>query len=79
MSRRYTYSRTINTPEGAETYTAEAFDSFDEAKTQVDKGIHDRKLQLAERKDSGSSLGIGKGSLGGPDPVPHTETPITTP
>lgn len=46
MSRRYTYSRTIDTPEGKETFTAEQFDSFDEARNAVEKGVHDRRLQF---------------------------------
>lgn len=46
MSRRYTYSRTIDTPEGKETFTAEQFDSFDEARAAVEKGVRDRRLQF---------------------------------
>ena len=46
MSRRYTYSRTIDTPEGKETFTAVEFDSFDEARFAVEKGVRDRKLQF---------------------------------
>ena len=46
MTRRYTYSRAIKTPAGLETFTAQEWDSFDEAKTAVDKGIRDRMLQV---------------------------------
>lgn len=44
--RKYTYSRTLVTPEGIETFTADKFDSFDEGQVIVDKGIADRKLQI---------------------------------
>lgn len=77
MSRRYTYARTIDGPEGPETFTAVEFDSFDEAITAAEKGIHDRKLQIAS-----PALGIGKGEgagvpseAGSPVPVPHTGGP----
>lgn len=46
MSKRYTYSRAITTRDGVETFTADQFDSFDEAQTAVEKGIRDRRLQL---------------------------------
>ncbi len=46
MSRRYTYSRQIRSSEGQETFTAEQFDSFDEAKKAVDKGVRDRMLEI---------------------------------
>lgn len=55
MSRRYTYSRSIRTEEGVETFTAEEFDSFDEAKNAVDRGINDRKLQIAAEKKAQSN------------------------
>lgn len=45
-SRRYTYSRTINTVEGVEKFEAHEWDSFDEAKAAVERGINDRKLQI---------------------------------
>lgn len=46
--RKYTYSREIETLEGKEVFTAVEFDSFDEAKKAVDKGIYDRELQIKE-------------------------------
>jgi hypothetical protein len=49
MSKRYTYSRSINTVEGVETFTADQFDSFDEALRAVERGISDRKHQLKEK------------------------------
>lgn len=53
MSKRFTYSRTVTTPglgrdREIETFTADGFDSFEEAKKAVDKGIYDRKLEMAE-------------------------------
>lgn len=66
MSRRYTYARTIVGPEGSETFTGVEFDSFDEAVAAVEKGIHDRKLQIAS-----PALGIGKGEgMGVPQGAP---------
>ncbi len=56
--RKFTYSRTLHSIEGTETFTAEAFDSFDEAQRAVEHGIRDRKIQLAE-KYSGSGIGGG--------------------
>lgn len=47
--KRYTYSRSIKTPEGNETFTADQFDSFDEAISAVNKGIYERELFLAEK------------------------------
>ena len=46
MSRKYTISRTIKTPYGDETFTAVEFESFDEARVALEKGVYDRKLQL---------------------------------
>lgn len=63
-SRRYTYARTIRGPEGSETFSAVEFDSFDEAIAAVEKGVHDRKLQIAS-----PALGIGKGEGMGIDPA----------
>lgn len=51
MSRRYTYARTIKTIEGIETFTAQEWDSFDEAKRVVDKGIHDRNIEIALKEN----------------------------
>lgn len=60
MSKRYTYSKTINVPDGQETYSAVEFDSFDEAKKAVDKGIHDRMLELSPKVASNTIVGLGK-------------------
>lgn len=64
MSKRYTYSKTINVPDGAETFSAVEFDSFDEARKAVDKGVHDRRLELkAERQPKATAsdiIGLGK-------------------
>ncbi len=46
---RYCYSREIETIEGKETFATIEMASFDEAKKAVDKGIHDRRLELAEK------------------------------
>lgn len=59
MSRRYTYARTIPTVEGQETFTAAEWDSFDEAKTAVEKGIRDRKIELAQKYPAGTLGGAG--------------------
>jgi hypothetical protein len=61
--RKVTYSRTLNSIEGQETFSAVEFDSFDEAKRLVDKGIHDRKLEL-EAKYPNANLASAK--LAGP-------------
>ena len=46
---RYCYSREIKTIEGAETFAVVEAASFDEAKKEVDKGIRDRRLELADK------------------------------
>lgn len=46
---RYCYSREIKTIEGAETFAIVEAASFDEAKKEVDKGIRDRRLELADK------------------------------
>lgn len=46
---RYCYSREIKTIEGAETFAVVEAASFDEAKKEVDKGIRDRRLELAAK------------------------------
>lgn len=56
MSRRYTYSRTINTPEGRETFTADQFDSFDEARNAVEKGVRDRRAQFPQIASLGATV-----------------------
>lgn len=40
MSKKFTFSKTVE----GETFTANEFDSFDEAIKAVEKGLHDRKL-----------------------------------
>ncbi len=57
MTRRYTYSRTIDTPEGKETFTAQEWDSFDEARTAVEKGVHDRRLQFGVKTVKATDTG----------------------
>lgn len=66
--RKVTYSRTLNSIEGQETFSAVEFDSFDEAKRLVDKGIHDRKLELATKYPNAN---LGSAKLAGP----HTAAP----
>lgn len=46
MAKKYTYTRTVSTVEGQEAFTASEFDSFEEAKKAVDRGIYDRMLEL---------------------------------
>lgn len=43
--------------EGTEVFTAQEFDSFDEAKIAVDKGIRDRKIELAQLHPETQHLG----------------------
>lgn len=62
MSKRYTYSRSIDVGVGPETFTAVEFDSFDEARKAVERGIHDRKLEFRPEKPA-SNAGI-VGGLG---------------
>lgn len=52
MAKKFTYSRMIVTDAGSETFTASEFDSFDEAQRVVEKGIHDRRLQLDAEKST---------------------------
>lgn len=48
MFGKFTYSRSLATDEyGVENFTAVECSSFDEAIKLVDKGIYDRKLQIA--------------------------------
>ena len=46
MSKKFTFSRQIVTPEGVETFEACEFDSFDEAKKLVDKAVYERRLEI---------------------------------
>jgi hypothetical protein len=48
MSRKYNYSRTVQTQYGSEKFSATECDSFDEALNMVEKGIRDRLLQIEE-------------------------------
>jgi hypothetical protein len=50
--RKVTYSRTFNSLEGQEVFSAVEFDSFDEAKKIVDRGINDRKTELKAKYPS---------------------------
>lgn len=72
MSRRYTFSRTIETPDGKETFTAEQFDSFDEARNAVEKGVRDRRLQFPQ------GAGVVKAPEENKVNVPGVVTPGTT-
>lgn len=76
MSRRYTYSRTIKTVDGDETFSAVEFDSFDEAQRAVAKGISDRLLELKQKhgaKDVPHLTGMQ------PVPMPNAATAGSTP
>ena len=46
---KFCYSREIETIEGKETFAMIETASFDEAKKEVDKGIRDRRLELADK------------------------------
>lgn len=73
MSKKYTYSRKIETREGKESFSAVEFDSFDEAIKAVDRGIADRQIQIKRtlpitqsqpnnaeiRKDTTAGPGVG--------------------
>lgn len=63
MSHKYSYSRTLTIVKHVddgdekhhhdmtqETFTAVEFDSFDEARKEVDKAIRDRRLELEKTK-----------------------------
>lgn len=83
MAKKYTYSRTIHTIHGMEMFSAVEFDSFDEAVKAVDKGIHDRKLEIGhERAIDALPFPPGK-ILGGAGLAPsgaiRTEVPATMP
>lgn len=64
--KRYTYSRTVKTSEGNETFTADQFDSFDEAINAVNKGIYERELFLAEKQKTAALKNL---------PVEEVKTP----
>lgn len=49
MAKRFTYSKTIHTFEGPETFTAVEFDSFDEAIKAVERGIYERRLEIGKK------------------------------
>lgn len=78
MSKKYTYARTINTIHGAETFTADGFDSFDEGKKAVEKGIHDRNLELKGENHGSGIIGLGKTPTGATPIVPAGNTPLLT-
>ncbi len=61
--RKFTYSRMISTAVGPETFVAVEFDSFDEARKAVDKGIYERKLELEKDKKS-ATIGIPTPPIG---------------
>ncbi len=44
--KKYTFGMTIKTREGVETFTANEFDSFEEAIAAVKKGVRDRNLEF---------------------------------
>lgn len=49
MSKKFTFSKGVLTPSGEETFTAVEFDSFDEAIKAVEKGLHNRELELTPK------------------------------
>lgn len=55
MANKYTYSRTIETSFGMETFKFEGGASFDESKREVEKGIRDRLLEI--KKEASSTPG----------------------
>jgi len=66
MSKRYTYTRTIETEAGKENFAAVEFDSFDEAINAVDKGIRDRLLSF-RTPDLPPPGAIGKAPIAVPE------------
>lgn len=74
MAKKYTYSRQIVTPDGVETFQADQFDSFDEAKKSVDKAIYERRLEI---RPQGLMSGAARPST--PVTKPSTPTPATIP
>lgn len=75
MSKRYTYTRTISGPQGPEAFTADQFDSFDEAKRAVDKGIHDRMLEIGKE----NKLNPPPRATTGPQMPPGSGGPMNAP
>lgn len=71
MANKYTYSRTIKTIAGDETFSFEGAASFDEAKKEVDKGVRDRQLEL---RSTPGPIVRGTGGPGVATP-PTTATP----
>jgi len=70
---RYCYSREIDTIEGKETFAIVEAASFDEAKKEVDKGIRDRRLELADKHfDVHISAETVSSAVGLKDNVPVT-------
>lgn len=79
MARKYTYSRTLNSVEGQEVFTAHEFDSFDEAQNAVEKGLHNRKIQLAQRYPGAVLGGSTTGTSLTPPGVQKAPTPTSGP
>jgi len=82
--RKYTYSRTI----GIHTFTANEFDSFDEAVTAVEKGIY--RFQLVHEtypvpieekiaSDSNSTSNFASGNNSTSKPVLNNNEPESSP
>ncbi len=93
MSKKYTYSREMEfeLSFGKETYSAVEFDTFDEAKNAVEKGIRDRRIELSNARtlpavNNSSSAGVpkpafgqsGAGGSGGTTSAPSGTTPTNT-
>lgn len=92
MSRmKFKFSKHLNTVEGLEIFEVSEADSWDEARKMVEKGVYDRKLELAE-KYPGKGLSTGgftaPQNAMGPAPaltpkpvpaIPNTPDPATPP
>jgi hypothetical protein len=78
--RKFTYSRTLNTPEGLETFSAVEHDSFLEGQRAVDAGIHDRKIQILNKYPDYTFEGYnnGHGSTFSTPTPGVSSTPIRT-
>lgn len=76
MANKYSYSRTIRTSDGEETFSVTEMASFDEAKREVDKGIRDRRLELQrEFEAKKNAVPVIPPSTGGPMKAPQTFGP----
>ena len=77
---RYCYSREIDTIEGKETFAIVEAASFDEAKKEVDKGIRDRRLELADKHFDVKITESGRGPVvESKDATPGSNTPADLP